>query len=1028
MVNVVSNKAKEYYKGKGEKVVGNDILQFAIANGKKGDKLWKGTQDEVNRQIDADIKLSDSEKAEVKDFLDEYIDSTFETLLTEPQKSKIIRDKLIEAGLSKDMVVNGETKKVVDWNKIIGNKKSIQDAKDAITKAVTDLGYTPEEAKNELNALLGSLDKVITDKLTKDTNAFLNKSIIDKAKGMFGKGVGKSKIQKLVDLRNKGTLDVKEARSVLSKHLGIHEVSAEDYAKVKDLLDKIDTPDLPPFVRKKFEEEVQYIFDKYGGNIGYLKHRDFGLSNALSSPVNAVQNLTGITRVPSKAIVTALKTGDFRTVAKIAINEMVKAKSTANTVLHGDVSRGTSYDEFTMDIEGNPRVRYNEYGESHLLGLPDAYVNVGGGKTVNANLLNAGMRATSRSVGRSLEATDTFSSNPIAALQIYEDIKANTKLLHPELSNKEISRRAYEMMYGEDLAVEKSKAKKAMEAAGLTPTKSQLNRAAYEAVERKINDKLSKEFYDKIEKTLPVAKERLENRGVKDPTEKQIKEEAYLMVGADAPLDAVASGEREAQRLTGKNTSPGITWLVLKPFEYMANGVKKSVTKEHSLVGKSITNAADAALQITFPYASSIGRWIEFGFELTPYGMGKGLAYKAFKSNIARLEKIPEAEVSRMGTDYMLRSIQGAAQTVAAFGLLSMLNNEEDKDKLVTGTYKEENYNKEKVAQVGSPKRSFKLGGHNIPIDLLGTQAIPMIMWQDLQDRMKDPSYDEKHDLLYMSAAVYMEAASQAYLSFDQKYGGMLSKVQTGKDNSASLGKIAGQIIGKYTIPFNRTQADIAQLANPLSEQSVDFGTNVLEQMSITKALGTDKPNYDYRGRTVDIGDIYAMSADGFRKMFEKPKYGDGIDKFLAKIDFAATDAYRESGLSKKATYRIYDKDQDIPRDMTPDEYYEFQYETGKAFDKSLKLLAPEIEKIEPLKDKKGNDDYAETKKFQNTLLSQALTDAKKEAITKVQEKTGYVPNEYELMIDKAIGDIDNDIKKALIKMKIDILKMNGKK
>jgi len=130
------------------------------------------------------------------------------------------------------------------------------------------LGYTPEEAKNELNALLGSLDKVITDKLTKDTNAFLNKSIIDKAKGVFGKGVGKSKIQKLIDLRNKGTLDVKEARSVLSKHLGIHEVSAEDYAKVKDLLDKIDTPDLPPFVRKKFEEEVQYIFDKYGGNIG----------------------------------------------------------------------------------------------------------------------------------------------------------------------------------------------------------------------------------------------------------------------------------------------------------------------------------------------------------------------------------------------------------------------------------------------------------------------------------------------------------------------------------------------------------------------------------------------------------------------------------------------------------------------------------------------------------------------------------------------------------------------------------------
>ena len=63
LINVVVNKAREYYKEKGEKIPNvNDWLQFAIANGKKDYRIWERTQDEVNKQIDADTKLTDEYK------------------------------------------------------------------------------------------------------------------------------------------------------------------------------------------------------------------------------------------------------------------------------------------------------------------------------------------------------------------------------------------------------------------------------------------------------------------------------------------------------------------------------------------------------------------------------------------------------------------------------------------------------------------------------------------------------------------------------------------------------------------------------------------------------------------------------------------------------------------------------------------------------------------------------------------------------------------------------------------------------
>ena len=131
LVKVINNKAKEYYAEKKENISNvNDVLAFAIANGKKDFAIWERTQTELEEQIDEDEKLTEDEKEEVKDFLQAYRESIFETLLTKNQISEAVREKLIENGYFVERIVKGTPVKSVDWSKITGNASTLKEAKE----------------------------------------------------------------------------------------------------------------------------------------------------------------------------------------------------------------------------------------------------------------------------------------------------------------------------------------------------------------------------------------------------------------------------------------------------------------------------------------------------------------------------------------------------------------------------------------------------------------------------------------------------------------------------------------------------------------------------------------------------------------------------------------------------------------------------------------------------------------------------------------------------------------------------------
>jgi hypothetical protein len=999
LVKVVSNKAKEYYASKKENVSNvNDMLSFAIANGKKDFAIWENTKEELDVLIDEDENLTDDQKEDIKDFLADYTDSIFETLLTKNQISNAIREKLISAGYFTEKVIDNKSVKSVDWSKVIGKASNILDAKEKITKSILDLGFTLEQAKPEINAILDQFDSKVADIKTKEINRFLNKGALNKIKTALGKKTPVTKVSRLIEMNNKGLLTNDKVKDALAKELGLVTLTNQDIEAMQNLSDKIDDPNIPFFMKKQAEEQMQYIMDLKGGNIDYLENREAMMANRLSSVYNQIQNSTGFFRTISTLITVATKTGKPFEAAKVFGKEFMNSLNDAKSILlRGRVSRGSSFADLTRVSEGEARVRYLEQGIGKFMGGKaigkPMYVEIKG-KKMDLNPLNAAYSKV-KYIQRLLEAVDTPSSNIVSGLTQFWQINREINKFYPELSAKDKSQKVYDIMYSLNRDAEAIKAISDLKSAGVSDPKSyEINRTINERVERARNEELSKEFYKTLDSLKTIAETKLKADGVSDYTNEDILNEAYKMIGGTSPLDVVARGERQAGRETGKTTTTGLTSLLLLPVDLIQKGISGWVKKSKTKTGVALANTSDMVFSQLFPFAHSIGRWIEMQIELTPYGAIKGIAYKGYaKFAEDGKTEISNDEYNELGDDYIIRSVIGAGYTTAGMFVIgmakSLAGDDDEAEDAIVGTSEAEKFTQERVKSVGKPKQTVKIGGYNIPLQLAGNTGIVLGMYADYVSMNKTPENSEK-GLLYISSIVAMNSVIDAtWFSNASKYGNLASSVFKGKEEkfAPGLGRIAGGILGSQ-IPFNRAQVEFATLMNPQSQQSVDFGTNVLNQMSILKSFQTGKPSFDYRGRTYDYGDIYANSADGVKKMFSKAKYGDEIDTFLSKINFAATDAYRESREVDNYKFSILNQD-GTKRYMTNDEYYEFKRITGVTFNDYLK------EDYKDIKTEVIEDDQMATSNLQKDIISQILSDSKAEAFVKIQEATGFDDPQY---------------------------------
>ena len=811
--------------------------------------------------------------------------------------------------------------------------------------------------------------------------------------------------------------DVK-IKDALAAELGLISLSKEEVARMRELAAIIDNPDIPYFRKRLFEEQLQYIMDSKGGNIIFLENREAVMANKLSSVYNQVQNSTGSTRAVSTLLTVMLKTKNIGLAARVFGKEFINSISEAKTILiKGAVSRGSSFSDLTKVTEGEARVRYLEQGQGKflsgkLIGKP-IYAQLGG-KKVDLNVLNAAYSKI-KYIQRLLESVDTPSSGTISGITQFWQITKQINKFYPELSSKEKATKIYEMMYSLDREVEFDKAVAGLKASGISnPTTYEINRAINERVERARNEEMAKEFYKAIASLKPMAETKLKLEGNENPTDEEIQNESYTMLGRTSPLDVVARGERQAGRETGKVSTFGIMSIILLPVDAIQKTVNFGMKKSTSKIETTVANAGDAAMIQVFPFVHSIGRWIEMQLELTPYGALKGLAYKGFAEFVPENEKrkISNEEISELGDDYLIRGLLlGPAYTTVMMYTMSfvkyLIDDKDDDDEMVVGTAKAEKFAQERVQSVGKPKESFKLGGKYIPLDLLGNEGRVLGMWADYLNITEKSKEDDIKSKIIIGTLVVMNSAIDAsWTNSASRYGSMLSNIFKGKEEkfAPQLGKMAGGILGSQ-IPFNRTQTELSTLLNPTTRQSIDFGINVLNQMSMTRAFSKEQPSFDYRGRTYEYGEIYVNSADGVAKMFTKGKYGDKIDAFLSEINFAATDAYQNPTKIEDYPFAILTED-GKSRVMTNDEYYNFRKKTADKFNALI------TENYESIKNEESDVLPEYTPELKRLLVVKLLQDAKLEAFEEIQESTGFTDPSYFKEIKKEKQKLSAEIQR----------------
>lgn len=997
LVKVVRDKAAEYYKEKKENVSNvNDMLAFAIANGKKDYAIWDRTKEELERQIDADNKLSDTEKAEVKSFLEDYTDSVFDTFLTDRQQENVIREKLIEAGHKTEKLVNGKNVVSVDWGSVTKSAKNISEAKEQVKKAIMDLGFSEKEAKPTIDAILAKMDTKITDKRTKEINSILNKSALNKVKSALGVGTRKAQIKKLMDWNDKGLLTNDGVKEILSEQLGVKSLTQAEINEIKRLNDLANDEGINQFRRKKYEEEINWILENKQGNMAYKQTMEGYMSQLLGAASTQIQNISGLARQLSSIGSTIVKTGEVKGTLRVAKKALQQSNSNLRTVLKGDVSRGIAFSDITANTEGEPRTRYLEYGKAKLLGiLPDLYVQRNG-KTVNLNVLNEGWRKV-KYITRAMEAMDTIGSTLSAKLDQYATLKISYKKWFPQKSSAEIETMVRETINSIPMADARSEAIKKFDNEGIKPTKYQINRAADEILERNLNIEYSKQFYEAAKEAEKVAKLKFESQGI-EPTEAQLQKEVQLNMGSSEPIDLVAKGERKALRETGKVSTGGVTGLVLMPFNAINKAIKGAVKNtEAGSVNKGLANASDFAYSTLFAFANGAARWTEMGLELSPYGLVKGGTYKLASYKELKQGNVERAaELSDYGTDMVLRGIQGTAQTLGTFYLMALYNKlqkDDDKKAVITGESEENNYTTQRIEQAVHTNRTLEIAGHTVPMDLLGSSSIPIMMMSDYLKYQNSPDMDAEKAAWFITGATYLaNMASATYSTRTGQYGRIVDEIKQGRDDkyAPKIGSIIGKSVGNLVIPFNRLQGEIASMFKGNANTGLTFGENLLQQLSVYGGFDKSHPAFDYRGRTIEIQEYAPSSLNGIVNMFEKGKKTDNIDRFLAKINFGYTDAYKQTKNQDDYKYSIINSD-GTSRGFTDEEYYTFKLNTANKFNELIKDNAKQIEKLVIFVNQVKNED--ETIAAQKSLVSDLLSEAKEQALMIVQKETDFTPN-----------------------------------
>ena len=956
IIQVLAKKAKEATtannKPKSQSL--SDLITFVLSQAKKGEEIWKQAQKEVFESIDNDKTLSDDKKLELKDFLDNYRKTIFDVLLTRGQKDKIIKEKLIELGYAKQV----GNKTVFNVDDIIAGTKSTQEAIDAlITKISEETGISEQDLSDLKQAFKTRLDDIIVEKKKAKVDAYLKQKERYRAARLINNRTRKTRVQKLIELYNAGGLTNDAVKNELAEELGLVSFTEQDEAFLNKKLQEAD--DAPSGAeREKIEEEIQAYLEVKDADYWLKEVAERWRARLLSGFLTAIKNLGGFydtaTMLLQQTIFTNIqslaKQGTLdKNVLKVVRDARKAALYTATDIfLNGGVDMGNAFSELTGSKEGTPRVRYIEYWKPFF--NPTSWKNP-------LKLRNK-LKESEKFIGRTLSFFDTINQVLLQETKTYTYLK--DMYIRSGYSAKDASQKAYDAMNSVSIIEATNQATNEFEKRGIAldmtkkADKARFNRRVYEIVQQSREKEATK-------------------AGVKFANRYTYKSyDTGIMQPVAATLSSVKNLFSQAAAKIRKNAKDyGINYKVA------------------DTVAKSIEFLGDDIFMVYLPFIKGVANILEKGLELNPYyGLTKSAAYLGVGAGAGKDFK---QEYYQRSGEYLFRAVMGLAITSL---LLSLADDEDEENKKLFGAGQED-FRKQAASKVLRPANTIVIGGRRINLDYLGSYGISLKIDAAFADLKR---YDKEYNKLEGSdkyqAQIMAALSTILYSGYTQAIYEAIAPNKEKRKIEQEVKMKGSELLTRATIPFANTSRQLYGMIDPQAKKPISMAEYIAKYSGVVAGWTLDRPNFDYRGRTFNTGQVYSSSPDAFIAMFkETAALADEVDEFIqkgTKGDFSFTTIRK-----RDEKYFIMDKETSKMREMTDYEYYDVSLAANKKFNKEVTDFYNKYKNSNYKNDSERR--FYESVVGDPVLLKKAITymnsSAKKEAF---YETFGYVPGTIE--------------------------------
>lgn len=762
---------------------------------------------------------------------------------------KLVKEAMIDAGFGKEVSDSkGGKKTVVDWQKVTSDSKNVNETLDKLKEAIK--GKVPQgAAENFFNTLERRANDIIKQKKVQAIESKVKQINRYRAKKVLSALRRRTKIENLVDVWKQGGLSNDVILDKLGDDFGFISFTNENRDWVEAKLDEIDKAQAGA-EKELLEEELQaYLEDLNAPLISVKRTLETNKSRLLNGYVTFFKNLLGGADAQLASIhkalyqnVVNLKEGSTdKEILKVITQSHKKAYWTMMDILvNGAVDTGIALSETTHTKQGFPSVRYYEH--QRRAWLKPVYKNILG-KTYNVNPLN-----WEKYPSRAMAAADAFSQIMLQEVGSYSFIKNDLMKKNPNMSAKEASQKAYQIAFSVDIADAMRQAAEEFKKRGIPLTEnvegvegqSRFNRRVHEIIEQK--------------------RER----------------------------NAIEAGQLFGKRYTYKAADIGLFSAVGLPVAYMKNWGNTAAARLYKIAKETKSPTVYRAAQLTelfwgvlsdqvMPFVKSLANIAEKGFEYTTYGYYKAGAYGAIALYNKLLNKNTLNVDFERATEYSFRATIG---TLLAYGILALADrDEEDKPEI----YGEGSGDWRKDANLAqkNPKNTVRIQGHNIPLELFGPLTIKMRMEATEADAIR---YNAQAQSAIMFASSLMDD------QYFEKTGRLLKAAKNAvtKDDDESLSKLlkseSAEFITRTFLPFTSAARQAEQLRDSKQKQPISFAELLAKNSGVYFGWLNDRKAFDYRGREIDMGNVYTAGAAGMKKVFEKNNPNvDAVDEFVFK-------------------------------------------------------------------------------------------------------------------------------------------------